>query len=371
MAKILFVFNSLQFSGAELMYIQAARLLQKKGYQLFALATWSDFGACKDKFIENGYTVYQIVMDRSKGIGASIANFRALKQYVQENQIDIIHCQSNSRFKLCAMVAKVCGIRSVHSINNSFRCSSQWKIPVQRFLRWFVSHPLGMRFHSGSDTVYKNEVNYFHNKTNLVYWWYEDYKYIPATEGEKESYRKEIGIPSDSFVLMTAGSCGYQKHHSEIINAVKKMADIIPNFLFMHLGSGELENEEKELAASLGVSNYIRFMGNQSDFRKFLLISDVFCMTSRYEGLSNATIQALACKIPAVLYHVAGLEDYNLEGENTLQVETNPEALAKGVIELYNNGQLRLDLSERGRTLVLKKYSMEKNVNRLIEVLYK
>lgn len=368
MANILYIFNSLQFSGAELMYIQAAPILQQQGYKLYALATFQDFGACKDVFVANGFTAHQIVMKQS--MRGAVSNFIHLRKYVKDNKIDIIHCQSNSRFKLCALVAKSCGIKSVHSINNIFVCSRRWKIPFQRFLRWFVSHPLDMQFHAGSDTVYKNELNYFHNKTKLVYWWYEDDKYLPAKEGEKKRYRKEVGIPQDSFVLMTAGSCGYQKHHSEVIKAVKEIVGRIPNFLFLHLGTGELEDSEKELSKELGIDDKILFMGNQADFRKYLIISDVFCMTSRFEGLSNATIQALACGIPAVLYHVAGLEDYNIDGENTIQVETNPKALADGVVRLYKEPDFRASLSEKGRALVVSKYAIKPNVDKIIREFY-
>lgn len=370
MARILYVFNELQYSGAELMYIQAAPILLQQGHQLFAMATFPQKGRCVSEFEKAGFTVDQIVLDISSNPLSIWQSANKLIKYIKENKIDIVHCQSNARFMSCAIAAKRCGIRSIHSINNLFSCSAKWKIPLQRFVRWFASHYLGMRFHSGSDTVYQNELDYFHNKTERVYWWFIDSDYTPAVEGEKEKVRKEIGVPEDAFVLMTAGGCNYQKHHSEIVRATKILADKIPNFIFMHLGKGGLEDEEKQLAKELGVSRNIMWCGNQSDFRKYLIAADVYTMTSRYEGLSNATIMALACQIPAVLYHVCGLWDYNLNGENTIQVDTNPKALADGVMKLYNDQKLRSELKEKGRKLVLSKYKASTNIAQLGKTFY-
>lgn len=78
-----------------------------------------------------------------------------------------------------------------------------------------------------------------------------------------------------------------------------------------------MEEVEIELAAGLGVRNNVRFCGNRKEVRMFLVAADIYVMTSKYEGISITTIEAMACGVPAILYDVAGLCDFNKTGKKT------------------------------------------------------
>lgn len=367
--KILYVFNSLEYSGAELMYIQAAYTLIQRGYEISVVATGEEIGACSETFKEKGFVVHHLPLVNCKSI-CKVARFiRAVSSIIKNQGITHLHCQSNRLFFLCAYIAHKNGIKSIYSINNMFDCKSLL-FPYHKLKR-VIAHKLwGMRYHSGSDTVYQHEKAYWHNDTEIVYWWYDENEYYPAFQNEKKQNRQQLNIPEDTFVLMTAGGCSNIKRHNDIIEATKIILKEIPNFLFVHLGRGRLEEKEKQLAKELNVEDNVWFCGNQSDFRKFLLVADVFTMTSTKEGLSNATIDALACGIPAVLYHVSGLWDYNIDGDNTLQIKESPRDLAEAVISLYKDEKLRLSYSEKGKELVSRKYKSSNNIVTLIDTFY-
>ena len=367
--KILYIFSSLEYSGAELMYIQAAPFLLNRGYEIHAVATAMNMGACTDLFLNAGFRLHHCPLRNWKSFVEVYRFIRTLSGLVQKESITHMHCQVNGLFFICAYVAYKNGIKSIYSVNNMFDCRN-FMFPYHKLQRVISKKIFNMRFHSGSDTVYQHEKQYWKNDTEIVYWWYNEKDYYPVTLKEKEKTRNELNISNNSFVLMTAGCCSSIKRHGDIIRAVPQIVKVIPNFLFLHLGEGLLENEEKLLAKELGVDNYIRFCGNQTDFRKYLSVADVYTMTSTREGLSNATIDALACGIPAVLYHVTGLWDYNIDGDNTLQIKEDPSELALAVIKLYNDISLRNTYICRGKQLVCSKYQAGANINRLINVFY-
>lgn len=367
--KILYIFNQLEFSGAELMYIQAAPVLIERGYEIHAIAAGNEIGSCADTFQQVGFIVNHVPIGDVDSVICRIKYVTVLSEYIRKNKIDIVHCQVNRLYFVSSWASHQCGVKCIYSVNNMFDCSFIRK-PYNKLLRTIAKKTFKCRFHSGSDTVYKHELEYWNNDTEIVYWWYDEHDYFPAQEGEKQIIRKELNIPVGTFVLMTAGGCSHIKRHSDIIKATKLIVKEIPNFLFMHLGKGALEEEEKKLAKELGVEDNIRFCGNQSDFRKYLISADVYTMTSTKEGLSNATIDALACGIPAVLYNVVGLCDYNITGDNTLQINESPNELANAVVLLYNDKKLREGYIKKGKDLVTNKYQASKNINILINTFY-
>ncbi|MBO4662300.1 MAG: glycosyltransferase [Bacteroidaceae bacterium] len=366
--RILYIFNSLNFSGAELMYVQASETLKTRGYTLFALITAEDDGNYRQQFEAHGFDIAKIPCKPS--ISKRIVFYSKLKRLIKDKQIDIVHVQRSDLFFVAACAAKACHAKCVYSVNNTF--TSHWYSYAWHFIKRLLARRiLNCKFHCGSDTVYQHEASYYHNKGIVSYWWYDEKDYYPATAEERDAARKELSIDNNSFVITTAGSCGYQKHHEDIFEALSIIKNDIPNLLFLHLGTGALENKEREMCENLGLTSNVRFCGNQKDFRKYLIVSDLYVMTSRFEGLSNATIDALACKIPAVLYNVTGLRDYNISGENTELIDEDPLLLANSIKRLYEDHSRRQQLAESGYNLVTHKYGSKYCIDNLINTFYK
>ncbi len=366
--RILYIFNSLNFSGAELMYVQASETLIARGYQLFALITSEDDGNYRRQFEAHGFSILKIPCGSS--VADKIGFYAKLKELIEHYKIGIVHVQRNDLFFVSACATRACHAKCIYSVNNTF--TSNWYSYVYHFMQRFVARRfLNCKFHCGSDTVYQHEARYYKNKGIVSYWWYDEKDYYPATAEERAAARKELSIDNNAFVITTAGSCGFQKHHEDIFEALSVIKDDIPNLLFLHLGTGALENSEKEMCDKLGLMPNVRFCGNQQDFRKYLIVSDLYVMSSRFEGLSNATIDALACRIPAVLYNVTGLRDYNISGDNTELIDENPILLANAIKRLYKDRSRRQKLAENGYNLVIRKYGSKYCIDNLINTFYK
>lgn len=91
-------------------------------------------------------------------------------------------------------------------------------------------------------------------------------------------------------------------------------------------------------------------------------------MPSVYEGISITTIEAMACGVPAVLYDVPGLRDFNVGEERSVMIPESHEALAEAVVALYEDGARRALFSARAKAFVDDRFHMEKNAARIAEI---
>ena len=190
----------------------------------------------------------------------------------------------------------------------------------------------------------------------------------PHRLSEKREKREQLGITDDSIVLISVGGCSHVKRHEDIIKILPELISEYPNTVYLHLGEGATTEQEKNLAKKLNVENNIRFLGNQKNVRDFLIASDFYLMTSRFEGISITTIEALACKVPAILYNVDGLRDFNSEMQCTILVNENPKELLEAIKSLISDDALRNTITDNGFKFVTSKFYLPTNVRQIYEL---
>jgi glycosyltransferase involved in cell wall biosynthesis len=362
--KVIHILHSLKFSGAEIMYVGAAPLFQEKGCELTVVATADELGEYAPYFEKAGYVVkhfpYPPVSKLWKRLLFAVRFIRMLKA----EKYDVVHNHRSGTYWIMALCARVAGIRSVYTFHSVFP-THFYSYPYHLWLRWSAKYLFSCKFQTISDSVFTNELELYHNRTTKIYNWYNNLVFSPAKENEKREVRMKLNIPQDAFVIVSVGGCSPVKRHTEIIKAIPEIRKQIPTLFYLHLGTGESEAEEIRLANELQVNPYIGFYGNQTDVRSYLIASDIYLMTSRYEGIPISTIEALGCGIPAILYNVPGLRDFNREIETSIIIAEDYLVLAESVISLYRDSEKRSQLSENGFKYVNEKYNMSKNVGEI------
>ena len=363
--KVIHILDELKFSGAEVMYVAAAKVFQGFGCDLSVVATNRKLGDYASFFENAGYQVFHkpLLKFPVKKWGYYIRFIHFLKK----NRYDIMHIHVNLwGMAFCAWVA---GCRSVYTFHSVFysRKITRW---YYRWQRWSTRKIFRCTFQTIGDSVYEQEKTYWHNDSIKIYNWYDSNRYFPAHEGEKETVRTSLNIGKDVLVLISVGSCRKLKRHSDIIRAVSIVVNKYPNMLYLHLGEGEMLEEEKKLVETLQLADHVRFCGNQMDVRKYLIASDIYLMTSRVEGVSITAIEVMACNIPTVFYDVPGLRDFNHEQECNCLVREDTVQLAEKIISLYENSDKQKTLTTNARKLIDLNFNMQKNAIQIFN-LYK
>lgn len=365
--KVIHILNELKFSGAEIMYADAAPIFQELGCELTIVNTAPNLGEFAPEFEKQNCKVLHLPYP--KNYWQRWKYYNKIIKILHSEQYDVVHIHSSALKWGGAYCAWRAGCNSVYTFHNVF--ISHWYSYFYHFwLRWSAKHLFRCKFQTISDSVYANEKTYYHNETYQVNNWYGSNRFSPAKEGEKIAIRTELGIPAETKVIISVGGCSPIKRHEDIINAMVKLKQWNTNILYLHLGNGGTHCQEIELAKSLGVDKYIRFLGNKKDVRKYLIASDIYVMTSRFEGISLTTIEAMACKIPTILYNVPGLCDFNKEKECSIMIPEDSDELAKSIIHLINDNKKQLSLIETAKEFVEEKFSMKKNALKIYN-LYK
>jgi glycosyltransferase involved in cell wall biosynthesis len=82
-----------------------------------------------------------------------------------------------------------------------------------------------------------------------------------------------------------------------------------------------------------------RFLGYREDPIRLLVAADVFCLSSRFEGLPIAMLEAMAAGLPVVATRVGGVPGVVTDGtEGRLVPAGDPAALAAALAQLEDAG---------------------------------
>jgi glycosyltransferase involved in cell wall biosynthesis len=122
-----------------------------------------------------------------------------------------------------------------------------------------------------------------------------------------------------------------------------------------------------DLAEQLGISSNVRFLGGIENPTPLLKASDVFCMLSRSEGLSNALLEAMACRLPCVVTRVGGNPEVVEEGSSGYIVASEDHAASGDRIALLLQDPVRARrMGCAGREIVEAKFSEAAMLARLV-----
>lgn len=367
--KVLHVLYELKFSGAEIMYVDAAPLFQKKGCDLTVMGTANALGEYAPYFKNAGFEVIHKPIPEITNYINRIRYYIALIKFIKSNHFDIVHAHVHGSFWGIALCAWLSNVRCIYTYHNVFP-TRFFTYPYHCLLRWSAKYIFRCRFQTISDSVYNQELKFYHNKTTKVYNWYGSNRYFPATNNEKIKAREDLGIEQNAFVFISVGGCSHVKRHSEILKCMPSLIEKMPNCLYLHLGKGVSENEEIQLAKDLDIENNVRFCNNQSDVRKYLIASDLYLMPSKFEGIPITTIEAMACQIPAILYNVPGLKDFNKTGENSILIPEDYQILGQKILQVSREPEKSLEMAVRAKNFVNQYFNMTINVDKIFE-LYK
>jgi glycosyltransferase involved in cell wall biosynthesis len=115
-------------------------------------------------------------------------------------------------------------------------------------------------------------------------------------------------------------------------------------------GDGPERARLEELCTRLGIANSVRILGYQRNVTACYEIADVFALPSYSEGSPNVLLEAMDAGLPIVATAVGGVGEMIRNGEQGLLVPAGDvEGIARSVIMLLNNAELRLALSNAAR----------------------
>ncbi|NTW50124.1 MAG: glycosyltransferase [Chlorobiales bacterium] len=133
------------------------------------------------------------------------------------------------------------------------------------------------------------------------------------------------------------------------------------------IGDGEKMDAFKRLAGSLGIEKQVIFTGFLDNPYPYLAASDVFAMTSKNEGISNALLEGIYLGNAAISTIAGGVREIIEHGKQGFLVEYGDvEKLGEYLDRLYKDPELRASLACEGYKMVTGTFSMEKMTREIV-----
>ena len=154
----------------------------------------------------------------------------------------------------------------------------------------------------------------------------------------------------EGFSVVTAGRLAEQKNQKMLMDAMALVRREIPEARCTIYGEGELRQELERYVREKGLADTVFLPGHALDIHKKIADASAFVLTSEYEGLPNALIEAMMLGIPCVTTDYPGAEEVMADGVTGLIVpRRDAEALAKKLIALARDGASGKALGENAR----------------------
>jgi glycosyltransferase involved in cell wall biosynthesis len=121
------------------------------------------------------------------------------------------------------------------------------------------------------------------------------------------------------------------------------------------LGRGDKKEELKNLARNLNIDEYVTFLGFQSNPYGLVARSNLFVLSSLWEGFPNALIEAMACRIPVISTDCSsGPKEIITSGVNGLLVPVGDvDILADAILKVLTDKELSNKIAKNGRKRVM------------------
>lgn len=186
----------------------------------------------------------------------------------------------------------------------------------------------------------------------------------------RENIREKLQIPQNNIVIASAGRLVPQKAQSDLIEAANIVCSKHDNVTFVLVGKGSLRNQLETQIENQGLSEKFLLPGFVDNIEEFLCAVDIFSMSSLFEGLCYAVVEAAAMSVPVVATTVGGMRYSVADGETGFLVEPkNPEKLAEKINFLIDNPDIAQQMGEKGRTRFMKLFTLGRMISET-EALY-
>ena len=173
----------------------------------------------------------------------------------------------------------------------------------------------------------------------------EAYKKLSIDRARK---KEELGILPEQKVITTIGPFKPQKNLKDFIEVAKRIHQRSPDSVFLVVGDGELRKELEFLIFAYGLKDRVKLLGWRDDIAEILAVSDLFVMTSLWEGLPRTILEAMCMKLPVVANAVDGVKEIVKDGVNGYLTEPyETERMADLALKLLNDKALREEIGRR------------------------
>lgn len=241
---------------------------------------------------------------RLLSIGTWLAMFRFARRKKAEG-FSLCHVFFNDASVICPPVFSFMGIPTLISRRDMGYWYTRKYLLALKWTGRFVRHVV-----ANSEAVKRVTVDkerYPESKISVIYNGYPltDRDSSPLLVEERSSLLERLGLPKSGRFVVLVANLREIKRIEDAITAIAAVSHTMPDSHLVLVGAGS-QQPYRMLAATLGVSSNVHFLGARSDVRDILRAMDAGLLCSESEGYSNAIVEYMQARLPVVASDVGG-----------------------------------------------------------------
>ncbi|MFL5448557.1 MAG: glycosyltransferase [Gemmatimonadales bacterium] len=357
--RVMFLSTSMGMGGADKQLLSAAQLMHAQGHDV-CIVSLTELGPMGLEARSQGIRTESLDMRRGvpdpRGLIRLIRLVRAWKPDVLHSHM--VHANLMARVvRLFARIPVV-----VSTIHNIYEGGPLW-MAAYRISNGLVDH-MTIISEAAADR-FVNEHIVPRELLTCVPNGVDTERFRQVAPGTREALRSSIGV-NGRFVWLAVGRFEIAKDYPNMLHAFAQVCQRDSNAVLLLVGHGSLQPETESLAQSLRLGDRIRFLGVRSDVPEVMAAADGYVMSSAWEGMPIALLEAAAAGLPIVATRVGGNHEVVRDGESGFLVPPRDhEALGRAMLLLMEQTpERRRDMGENGREHVRVHYGLGRVVER-------
>ena len=357
--NVLYLITEFEVGGAENMLYEVATRIDRQRYNSYA-ACLTGRGAIGEKLSASGIEVEYFCM-RNR---LDFRIFRRLVKLLKKNDIHILHSYLFHANFIGRIAGKLAGVPVIISSIRTSEKEERYHLWLDKLTSGLVDTEICVceavrQFTIKEAGIPARKLISIPNGIDLV-------KFDGAFN--REGKKAELGIKDSTKVIGTVGHLSKPKGIEFFLRAAGLILKKFQDTVFVIIGGGELEDELKQLAKELCIEDKVIFTGFRKDAVEIMSIFDVFVLSSLWEGMPVAVLEAMALSKPVVATTVGGCPELITSGENGYLVEpADCTGLSRAVVSILKNPELAEKMGDNSRKKV-EHFSVDKMVERTEEL---
>lgn len=300
--KILHLVKSLGRGGAEMLLQETLKAHDKGQFEFHYIY----FLPWKDQMVKGIEAAGGIVKNFSAVNNIKIAlQTRNIIKYIRSNNIRLLHCHLPWAGFVGRLIHKVTGIPVIYSEHNKQERYHKITKAINK-----ITFNSQTKVIAVSDDVAESIEKNIHpsvpvqtilNGVNM--------QHFVRDNSSGLAMRQQYKVDANCIVIGTIAVFRFQKRLKEWIDVFKSIHQQYPNVRGCVVGDGILNPEIRAYLKARDMEPYILFPGLQTDVLPWLSMMDIFMMTSEFEGLPVALLEAMSMQCAVVCTDAGGIKE--------------------------------------------------------------
>lgn len=338
--------------GTELMALSILSQFDRSKFEITVCFLYQG-GPISDLYRAQGIRVHNL------GNGVSLASIWRLWKLLSRTRFDLIEIYGLRMNVIGRLIGRLTGHRLIVTLQRSVDPWRRfWHIWLDRLTSHWVTLYVSNTISAATRLQIKEKIR--STKIKVIENGVNTSVYNQAQRG---LIRAEFNIDPSRLVITCVANFKEVKGHIFLIDAIEAIRNQYPNICLWLVGDGPLRPEIERQVSRLELDNTIMILGQRSDIPEILADTDIFVLTSLWEGMPNAVLEAMAGQLPVVATRVGGIPEMIVDGESGyLVLPGDPTAIADALASLLEDPKHRHEMGNAGYLRVQSYFNIDAKV---------